>query len=256
MGLTKKKKVIIGSIATVIVLIIAGGIAAVIESRDSDHVNFTSSVTVPKTVKVNAEDDNDAVLAARAKITAEQAGEHAAEAVPGKVIGIDLELEKGNLVYEVDVVTSTNTTEVVIDAGNGRVLAKKAERDGDDAAFDREAKITAIQAARKATEAVPGKVIEVEADDDDGMVRYEVDVVTAQGTIEVIVDARSGAVVFPAVASAPPSTAVPTTIAPADPMPTSVAPSAPSLAAPTTVSPAAPTTVAPANPAPTTVAGG
>lgn len=64
-----------------------------------------------------------------ARISMEQAVAAALTAVPGKVLSVDLDDEKGFLVYDVKIVTAdkTTTTEVTVDAGDGRILA--TERD-------------------------------------------------------------------------------------------------------------------------------
>ncbi len=62
-----------------------------------------------------------------AKITLDQARAAAIAAVPGTVTSIGLDEEDGSLVYEVEI----GTQDVIIDAGNGRVLYQGARDAGD-----------------------------------------------------------------------------------------------------------------------------
>ncbi len=66
---------------------------------------------------------------AMARISMEQARAAALAAVPGVVLGVDLDEEDGFLVYDVRIATAdkSTTTEVTVDAGDGRILA--TERD-------------------------------------------------------------------------------------------------------------------------------
>ncbi len=54
--------------------------------------------------------------------------------VPGKIIEVKLENEDGNLVYEAEVLTDkASIMEVFVDAGNGEILASKADNiDGEE----------------------------------------------------------------------------------------------------------------------------
>ncbi len=57
-------------------------------------------------------------------------------------------------------------------------------------------KITLAQAVEAALAAVPGKAIEAQLDDDKGVARYEVEIITPQGhSVEVWVNATTGAAV-------------------------------------------------------------
>lgn len=59
-----------------------------------------------------------------------------------------------------------------------------------------EASIPEDDAVATARAAVPGEVVEVELEDEEGVVAYEVEIATADGSvIEVLVDANSGEVI-------------------------------------------------------------
>ncbi|WP_216326191.1 PepSY domain-containing protein [Deinococcus aestuarii] len=64
----------------------------------------------------------EAQLRTLAKITPQQASQAAQAAVPGTVTSVKLEDEDGSLVYAVVI----GQTEVVVDAGNGKVLHQEA----------------------------------------------------------------------------------------------------------------------------------
>ena len=62
-------------------------------------------------------------MAAKAKVTIDQAIKTASEKVPGKVVEAELEKEHDTLVWEVEVVTAENKVmEVHIDAESGAVI--------------------------------------------------------------------------------------------------------------------------------------
>ena len=62
------------------------------------------------------------------RISIEEAMNIALSQVPGEVVKVELEHEKGILVYEVDIVTGQGVKyEVVVDANNGTVLEVKLD---------------------------------------------------------------------------------------------------------------------------------
>ena len=111
------------------------------DQHDADEVpNYTSSVTVPVTPdapegaegseadEAKADKAELAKLEKVAKIDAKAASKAATDKVPGTAAKPELDEEHGNVVYEVDVTAKDGTvTEVIVDAGNGRVLAQQAD---------------------------------------------------------------------------------------------------------------------------------
>lgn len=73
--------------------------------------------------------ENEAALRKLAKITLEDAVRAAQSAAPGTVTESGIENEDGNVVYTVEMRSGNATTEVVVDAGNGKVLATAADAD-------------------------------------------------------------------------------------------------------------------------------
>ncbi len=77
--------------------------------------------------------ERGADLAALAKITPAQARMTALKAYPGADIDeVELEVENGFLVYEVELKANGEELELVIDAGDGSVLLTEREDDDDD----------------------------------------------------------------------------------------------------------------------------
>lgn len=72
----------------------------------------------------------DALLAAQAKITIEQAIDIAIKTVPGTVVSAEFDKEHGQLVWEVEVLTDNQQVmELNIDANDGTVLKQKIDND-------------------------------------------------------------------------------------------------------------------------------
>ena len=68
-------------------------------------------------------------MAAKAKVTIDQAIKTASEKVPGKVVEAELEKKHDTLVWEVEVVTAENKVmEVHIDAESGAVIEVEEEK--------------------------------------------------------------------------------------------------------------------------------
>ncbi|MBO3142739.1 PepSY domain-containing protein [Dermatophilus congolensis] len=68
-----------------------------------------------------------------AKISLDQARKIAVKAVPGKVVKAELDEEDGWVVYKVEVRSSQGVeTDVIVDAGNGRILAQETDTPDDD----------------------------------------------------------------------------------------------------------------------------
>lgn len=148
MSLTKTRKIALTGLAAVGVLAGSAGIANAVTSPSnpsvhstatpapatdpgSDSTGYTSSVKVPASLQLDSKSEAaaDATLANLAKIDLGQATTAATKSVPGKAIEAGLDDEDGNLVYGVDVVTDKGTVEVIVDAGNGKILAHHAEHD-------------------------------------------------------------------------------------------------------------------------------
>jgi uncharacterized membrane protein YkoI len=77
----------------------------------------------------NDESKETVEMAAKAKVTIDQAIKTASEKVPGKVVEAELEKKHDTLVWEVEVVTAENKVmEVHIDAESGAVIDVEDEK--------------------------------------------------------------------------------------------------------------------------------
>jgi uncharacterized membrane protein YkoI len=102
---------------------------------------FTGSVPAPTETEQpdgretpDSEGQEQAALQDLATVSQQQAEQAALAAVPGTVAETDLDAENGFVVYSVEVNGADGTvTEVVVDAGNGQVLAQQAQGPNDPA---------------------------------------------------------------------------------------------------------------------------
>ena len=156
-----KRTIATGAVATALVLGGAGVVAATTgaalpgmthaatsstptpgDSNDSheQESSIVGSIAAPAEANEAAEDTETAAdetareaaetkaLEALATITPDQATTAALKAVPGTVGTVQLEEEDGFVVYKVEVTAADGTvTEVIVDAGNGTVLAQEVE---------------------------------------------------------------------------------------------------------------------------------
>ncbi|QFG26041.1 PepSY domain-containing protein [Actinomadura sp. WMMB 499] len=143
----------------------------------------------------------DEDVPAGTRVTAVQAAQAALKAAPGTVEDVDL--DDGG--WEIDVAASGGGVRTVtVDAGSGKVVQNRADRDdGDDDADDRReaaaeakalggAKVTAVAAANAALKAAPGTVTSVDLRAGNKPA-WEIEVAASDGTErEVRVDAASG----------------------------------------------------------------
>ena len=121
----------------------------------------------------------------QAEITIDQAKQTAEAAQGETAIGIQLDEENGDLVYEVEFVEA----DVLVDAGTGDILATEPNDDSaENAQYQSLAKITLDQAKQTAEAAQGETAIGVQLDEEDGSLVYEVEFVAA----DVFVDAGTG----------------------------------------------------------------
>lgn len=212
----KNKKTVVGSIAS---LALIGGVAATgvvaanaasgtssasqSEKGEANDAPIKGSISVAEPAQEESDAAEAAKLAKLATVDKKAANAAAVDTVPGSsVVETDLEEEDGFLVYEVDVKdTAGVTTEVIIDAGNTKVLASEVEGDeesdaAESARLAKLAKVDEKAANAAALDSVPeGSVVETSLDEEDGAVVYEVDVKDAADvTTEVVIDAENAKV--------------------------------------------------------------
>lgn len=135
-GITKRR-LAIAVLPAAAVLAGGAGVAAA-ATGGSGHGDGNDLPAYHSSVTTGAHDDNgndaaqDRALTKLAKVTLPQAAQSASQAVRGgTVTGVELGNEAGNVVYTVSVVTAHGESEVIIDAGNGHVLAKQVEQENE-----------------------------------------------------------------------------------------------------------------------------
>ncbi|QSZ26746.1 PepSY domain-containing protein [Aceticella autotrophica] len=142
------KKIVTYAVAGAMALGIVGGVSAyqgianaqtgtpatAVQTTANDNTEnpgYTASIKVSNPQdnamdNVNETKDNETQestkLSTLAKITPEQAKAEALKVAQGTVTKVELDNENGNLVYSVDIKTNTGSTDVKVDAGNGKVL--------------------------------------------------------------------------------------------------------------------------------------
>ena len=148
---SKRKKAILGLLAAIGVTAGAAGIAAAVTSQsspssttssveqgrdahdDGDEAPAPTSSIIDEASADEAEgtEEDDAAEAARleglATVTPDEAEAAALAAQPGTASQVELESEDGNVVYDVEITTSTGTVDLTIDAGNAKVLQTEKE---------------------------------------------------------------------------------------------------------------------------------
>jgi len=123
----------------------------------------------------------------------------ALDAYPGEAVEVELELEDGAPRYDFEIVGADGrTAEVECDAMTGKIVEVEWEDDDMDVdAFLERATVTPSQARKIALRRVPGKVVDMSLETaSTGEISYEFEVQTPDGTqVDVEVDAISGQIV-------------------------------------------------------------
>jgi uncharacterized membrane protein YkoI len=133
-----RKKLLIGAVIAILTLG-AGGVAIATQQGEQEGNIKGGSIAAPagsaeenEAAENGGADDDGAEneaegknLGGLAKIDRAAAEKAALDAVPGEVREVELESESGFVVYEVEVAGNDGTVhEVIVDAGNGEVLAR------------------------------------------------------------------------------------------------------------------------------------
>jgi len=146
-----------------------------------------------------------AALLASVTVTPEDAAATALKTVASsRVVGIELDREQSSVVWDVNIVTSTEKREVLVDAQNGAVLANRLDRDdshhSDDSSDDHRllaaAKLDHEAALRSAHgEVADGRIVDLELDDEHDQPVWKVEVIGPNHVKhEVTINAVTGAV--------------------------------------------------------------
>ncbi|WP_405409137.1 PepSY domain-containing protein [Streptomyces decoyicus] len=194
-------------LATAAAVALIGGTGAATAFADDDGTAPQSSVQLSQNERHLDDTAKDRAQVKADKISQSEATAKALKAVPGTVTSAELDNadRNGSLIWEVDVLGKDHKNhDVIIDAGNGKVLNKHTDRD-DDAAQDAAETQALVKADKtghekatdKALKAVPGTVVSYSLDDNDrnGSAVWEVDVLGKDHkNHDVTIDAASGKV--------------------------------------------------------------
>jgi uncharacterized membrane protein YkoI len=126
-----RRKLVVGAAVAILTLALGGVAIATQQGQEVDDIKGGSIAAPAGSGEENeAESKNVEGLAEIDRSAAEKA---ALDAVPGEVREVELESESGFVVYEVEVAGNDGTLhEVVVDAGNGKVLAQETEGGAED----------------------------------------------------------------------------------------------------------------------------
>ena len=135
-------------------------------------------------------------------LTMEEAEAIAVKSVDGKVTQIELDREKSGDIYEVEVKSDGVEYDLDIDAKTGKVLRTDKDDYDDDDFDDSDDKvivsdgkfITEEAAVKIAMKQAKGTVTEIELDEDDGRVIYEIEIKDGKYDYDFDIDAISGEV--------------------------------------------------------------
>jgi len=168
-----KKKMMIGALSAVFVL---GGAFAVGASNNDGGNKVEAKVNQAKTI-----------------LSHDEVKKIALQEVDGVIEDIELEREANTALYEVDIEKDNIDYDLYIDAYSGEIYSVNRDDDDDDNNFaNYENIISQADAIAIAEKAVNGKVVEIELDEDDGLLKYETELRTDRGEAEVDIDALTG----------------------------------------------------------------
>jgi uncharacterized membrane protein YkoI len=172
-----KKKMLIGTLGAALVF---GGAFAV-GAAGNDDISTINKTNTEKTM-----------------LSTDEVKKIAVQEVAGVIEEIELEKRSGKFVYEIDIEKDDVDYDLHIDAYSGEIYA--IDRDDDDDVNSSNSRqnhkniISQADAIAIAEKAVNGKVVEIEKDKDDGLIKYEVELKTGRGEADVEIDAASGKV--------------------------------------------------------------
>ncbi|MFO1442716.1 PepSY domain-containing protein [Bacillus sp. Bva_UNVM-123] len=183
-----KNKFIIGAVSAAIIL--GGAVAVGATKNDLPNVslqNVANSIGTTSNKEILSYDEAVKIALSKAE---------------GIVESVELENKRGKHYYEIEIDDIDAEYEIHIDAYTGEILFFDEDKDDDDRVIDKGATqqpaqnkyISTKKAIEMAEKAVNGKVVEIDRDDDNGLVIYEIELKTSKGEVELELDAVSGKV--------------------------------------------------------------
>ncbi|MDM5226780.1 PepSY domain-containing protein [Cytobacillus sp. NJ13] len=132
-------------------------------------------------------------------ITVEEAKKIALSEAEGRVESIELERANGKQYYDIDIENGKEDFDIKIHALDGEVISINKDRDDDDDDNDQSEKevngeniISEQKAIEIAEKEVNGTLKEIEIDEDNEQILYEVELKTNKGEADVDIDAETG----------------------------------------------------------------
>ncbi len=130
-------------------------------------------------------------------LSLEEAKEKALAQFEGVVESIELERENGRMVYDIDIDNGSEDVDLDMDAVTGEVLRSKTDWDDDDDDDRDDVRpadnlLTQQEALDIATAEFNGKLEEIELDDDDDRMIYEIELKNGDREAEFDIDAVTG----------------------------------------------------------------
>jgi uncharacterized membrane protein YkoI len=171
-----KKKLLIGTLGAALVF----GSAFAVGAASNDDISTINKTNTEKKM-----------------LSTDEVKKIAVQEVSGVVQEIELEKRSGKFVYEVDIEKDDVDYDLHIDAYSGEIYAIDRDDDNDDDYINSQNHkniISQADAIAIAEKAVNGKVVEIEKDKDDGLIKYEVELKTDRGEADVEINAASGKV--------------------------------------------------------------
>ena len=169
-----KKKMIIGTLSAALLF---GGAFAVGASNIDDGKKVDNKTNDVKTV-----------------LSTEEVKKIALQEIAGTVEEIELERKSDKVVYGVEVEKDNFDYDLYIDAYSGEIYTINHDDDHISPLNNKQNMISQADATTIAEKEVNGKVVEIERDEDDGFYKYEVELRTDRGEVEVEIDAVTGKV--------------------------------------------------------------
>ena len=180
-------------------------------------ISYCQENSPMKPGSVKLEDYDETKYPDLVKISFEEAMNIAMKALDGKVIEIELDRQEDYLVYEVEMVQNNGLIEILIDPATGEVLKVGPEvdkeeedyeeiktehpmepgsikvEDYDEIKYPDLAKISFEEAMNIALKETDGKLIEIELEEQEEYLVFEVEIVTGEERIkEITIDAGNG----------------------------------------------------------------
>ncbi|WP_053362478.1 PepSY domain-containing protein [Bacillus sp. FJAT-27251] len=174
-----KRNLLIGTLGAALVF---GGTFAVSAAKKDDGNEVDNAVKNGKTI-----------------LSTNEVEKIALQEVNWAIEEIELEKEADKVIYEVEVEENDIDYKLDIDAYTGEIYSIDRDEDDDDdnrpnGGQEQPGILSQAEATAIAEKTVNGKMTEIKKDEDDGIIKFEVELKTDRGEAEVDIDAATGKV--------------------------------------------------------------